>query len=155
MRLLAALLVAAACTAPTTVPAPTTSADVTLTSATQAATTSPVLTLHWMSLSLHSEPRYRLLYEGGAAGSFTQLRLIGPDSRIVAVADGVPSAGEALRLCGQSAPGRYGAVRATLILATQDLLSDLIRRPDAYRVEVLLAGSWTTVALVNECHGQE
>lgn len=108
-----------------------------------------------MSLSLHNEPRYRLLYEGGSEGSFTQLRLIGPDGRVVAMADGVRSADEVIRLCGRNAPASYGAVRATLILATQDLLSDVIRRPDAYRVEVISGGSWMRVALVNECHGQE
>ncbi len=114
-----------------------------------------LLTLHWMSLSLHNEPRYRLLYEGGKEAAFTQLRLIGPDGRIVATADGVRSADEVIRLCGRNGPGNYGPVRATLILATQDLLSDVIRRPDAYRVEVLAGGSWLRVALVNECHGQE
>jgi hypothetical protein len=110
-----------------------------------------------MSLSLHSEPRYRLLYEGGSETSFTQLRLIGPDGGIVAAADAVPSADEVIRMCGggRGASTSYGALRATVILPTQALLGDVIRRPDAYRVEVLSRGSWVPVALVNECHGQE
>ena len=107
-------------------------------------------------MSLHSEPHFRLLYEGGSEGSFTQLRLIGPDGRTVAAADAVRRADQVLLLCGgRGGQGGYGALRVTLILATQDLLSDVIQRPDTYRVEVLSAGNWTPVALINECHGQE
>jgi hypothetical protein len=107
-----------------------------------------------MSLSLHSEPHYRLLYEGGKEASFTQLRLIGPDGRSVTTAASVPSAGESLVLRGREA-ATYGPLRSTLILPSQDVLHDVIQRPDSYPVEALVGGSWLRVALVNECHGQE
>jgi hypothetical protein len=106
-------------------------------------------------MSRHNEPRYGLLYEGGGADSFTQLRLVGPDAGIVAVADAVSSAGEPVGLCFQSAPGHFGALRAMLTVPTHDVFWDVIRRPDAYRVEVFSAGAWAPVKVVNECYAQE
>ena len=108
-----------------------------------------------MSMSGHNEPRYRLLYEGGGVGSFTQVRLVGPDGRIVAAADAFSSAGEPVGLCFQSAPGRFGALRAMLTVPTYDVFRDVIRRPDAYPVEVFSAGAWAPVTVVNECYAQE
>lgn len=154
--ILVAVWLSAACTVPRTLPTPSTLPNATSAASAVTATASTArLTLHWMSLSLHSEPRYRVLYEGGSDASFTELRMVGPDGRIVATAASVPSADESLRLCGRDAPATYGPVRATLILPTQDVLHDVIQRPEAYPVEALVGGSWLRVALVNECHGQE
>jgi len=110
-----------------------------------------------MSFSHHSEPRYQLLYEGGEGTSFTELRLIGPDGAVVATVPATPSATETLRLCsgGRSGPTTYGPLRTTLILPTQDILGDVIRRPDAYRVEVKVNSAWVGASLVNVCHAQE
>jgi hypothetical protein len=152
---LVAVLVSSACAAPRTVSTPSISPDATpARSAATANASSAPLTLHWMSFSAHSEPRYRLLYEGGKEASFTQLRLIGPDGRIVAAAASVASADDSLGMCAR-APRTYGPIRTTLILASQDVLHDVIQRPDAYPVEVLVNGSWLRVGLVNECHAQE
>ena len=125
--------------------------------ASSAAPLATPIVVHWMSWSGAAEPRYRLLYEGGDANAFTQLRLIDPNGTIVLVSGAVPSASEALRMCGgggRSGRTSYGALRVTLIVPTQELLGDVIRRPDTYRVEVLINGIWSAARAVEECHAQ-
>ena len=152
---LVAVLVSAACAMPRTASTPSTSPDATPTRSAATATASIApLTLHWMSWSAHGEPHYRLLYEGGKEASFTQVRLTGPDGRIVAAARSAPSADDPVGMCAR-APGSYGPLRTTLILPSQDVLHDVIQRPDAYPVEALVGGSWLRAALVNDCHAQE
>jgi hypothetical protein len=104
-----------------------------------------------MSFDTNIEPRYRLLYEGGDV-PFTDVRLLAPDGSLVAQAMAVPTTTEVMRMCGR--PLTYGPLRATLAVPTQSVLGDVIRRPDAYRVEARIAGEWKPAALVNECHGQ-
>jgi hypothetical protein len=109
-------------------------------------------TLHWMSFQTNVEPNYRLLYEGGSDVRFTDVRLLAPDGTVVGQAVAVPTANEVMRICGS--PATYGPLRATLAVPTQSGLGDVIRRPDAYRVEARIAGEWKPAALVNDCHGQ-
>jgi hypothetical protein len=112
--------------------------------------------LHWMSLSGHSEPRYRLFFEGGEGTPFTELRLVQADGTVVAAGLAAPSANEPIRLCGRGgASSSYGPLRVTLALQTQEQLSDLIRHPESYAVDVLANRSWIRAGLVNECHAQE
>jgi hypothetical protein len=121
-------------------------------------TTAPAsgVELHWMSLSGHSEPHYRLLYEGGEGRPFTELRLVQADGTVVAAGLAGPSASEPIRLCGRGGTSsNYGPLRVTLALQTQEQLSDLIRHPESYAVDVLVNGSWIRSGLVNECHAQE
>lgn len=135
-------------TPPSAIPSATTSPTPTPTPSTAAA----ALTLHWMSFETPIEPRYRLLYEGGGDVGFTEVRLLAPDGSVVAQATAVPTATEVMRMCGRSLI--YGPLRATLAVPTQSVLADVIRRPDAYRVEARIAGEWKAAGLVNECHGQ-
>lgn len=147
LALAATLLVSCASGATTTAASPTAPASA----------TASAIVLHWMSFSRHSEPRYQLLYEGGEGTPFTELRLLGPDGAFMSTAPATASATEPMRLClsGRSGPTTYGPLRATLILSTQDMLGDVIRRPDAYRVEVRVNSAWVGASLVNVCHGQE
>jgi hypothetical protein len=135
---------------PTPTPAPSTTATA---SASPTPTPSPGLTLHWMSFEANDEPHHRLVYEGGSDVLFTDVRLLAPDGTVVAQAGAVPTASEAMRMCARPAP--FGPIRATLALPTAELLSDVIRRPEAYRVEVRIAGEWKVAAAVNECHMQQ
>jgi hypothetical protein len=124
---------------------------------------SSVLVLHWESLQLHAEPRYRLLFEGGDPGGFSELRLRGADEAVVAAGTPVSSATEVIRMCGgihgpmkTGLPwAAYGALRVTLVLRSQEQLSDVIRYPERYRVDVLVGGEWQPARLIHECDGQE
>ena len=136
----------------TTTPTAAASATTSPTPTPMASTPPAALTLHWMSFDTPVEPRHRLLYEGGGEVRFSDVRLLAPDGSVVAQATAVASATEVMRMCGRSLP--YGPLRATLAVPTQSILGDVIRRPDAYRVEALIAGEWKPAALVNECHGQ-
>jgi len=145
LALAASLLISCASVTPTPPASPAASA-----SATRAA-----VVLHWMSFSSHSEPRYRLLYEGGEGTPFTELRLVAPDGTVTASGPATPSASEVMRLCSRSGTTTYGPIRVTLILPTQQALGDVIQRPDAYRVEAMVNSVWVGVQLILECHGQE
>lgn len=114
---------------------------------------SPAFVLHWMSFSAHDEPHHRLLFEGGSEVPFTDARLVAPDGAVVAQAPAVPTARELIRMCGR--PIVFGPLRSTLAVPTQHVFNDVIRRPEAYRVEVRVAGQWIAAALVNECHVQQ
>lgn len=118
------------------------------------------LLLHWMSFAHHQEPRNQLLFEGGELGSFTALRLIGPDGTTMATANPVPAAEQVMRFCAGNpktgaAPPVYGALRVTLNLASQHQMHDVIASPERYRVEVLAFGSWRQARLELICHAQE
>lgn len=152
-----ALVVAVACapntsTVPTS-PSPFTALATASPTPRASSTPSPALTLHWISFEANDEPHHRLLYEGGTDVAFTDVRLLAPDGTVVAQAAAVPTASEAIRMCARPVP--FGPVRATLALPTAELLSDVIRRPEAYRVEARVAGEWKVAAAVNECHMQQ
>jgi hypothetical protein len=139
---------------PTPIAAPSTTATPSASpTPTATPTPSPALMLHWMSFEANDEPHHRLVYEGGTDAAFTDVRLLAPDGTVVAQAAAVPTASEAMRMCARPVP--FGPTRATLALPTAELLSDVIRRPEAYRVEARIAGEWKVAAAVNECHMQQ
>jgi hypothetical protein len=140
---------------PAATPTPITTASTSASpspSSTASPNPAPALTLHWMSFGAHTEPRYRLIYEGGSDVAFTEVRLLGPDGTVVAQAVAVPVASEVMRLCSLAGP--FGPTRATLA-STRELFNDVISRPDAYRVEARVAGEWKAAAVVVECHLME
>jgi hypothetical protein len=141
---------------PAATPTPNTTASTSASpspSSTASPNPAPALTLHWMSFGAHTEPRYRLIYEGGSDVPFTEVRLLGRDGTVVAQAVAVPVAGEVMRMCSLAGP--FGPTRATLALPTRELFNDVISRPDAYRVEARVAGEWRAAAAVVECHAME
>ena len=114
---------------------------------------SPAFVLHWMSFSTNDEPHHRLLFEGGSDVAFTDVRLLAPDGAVVAEGPALPTARELIRMCGR--PIAFGPLRATWAVPTQPAFNDVIRRPEAYRVEARVAGHWIAAAVVNECHLQQ
>jgi hypothetical protein len=159
MPAVAGLLITA-CIAGTAAPVPSriaSSATASSTPGPTAAQSPSPLSLHAMSLALHSEPRYRLIFEGGDAGSFSQLRLVGVGGAIVATGDATPSSSEGIKVCSgtkTSQPPSYGALRVTLTLGSQEQLSDVIGHPERYGVEVF-DRSWQPAPFIFECHAQE
>jgi hypothetical protein len=136
---------------PTPIPTASTSASPSP-SSTASPNPAPALTLHGMSFGAHTEPRYRLIYEGGSDVAFTDVRLLAPDGVVVAQAAAVATRGEVMGICAH--PVSFGPTRATLAL-TRELFNDVISRPDAYRVEARVAGEWKAAAAVVECHAME
>lgn len=111
-----------------------------------------------MSFSHHAEPRNQVLFEGGELGTFSELRLLGQDGTLLAAGSPVPSVQHPMQL-GPGSKGQpppvFGALRVTLSLASQQQLSDVLRYPERYRVEVLTRGRWQAARFVFECSAQE
>ena len=123
----------------------------------RSATAGP-LTLHAMSVSRNATPHEQILFEGGDANAFSDLRLLGPDAVPIASGRAVPRALEVMQMCPASKSGEpppvYGALRVTLSLSSQAQLGDVIGHPERYRVEVFAHGSWQAAPFTFECHVQ-
>ena len=92
--------------------------------------------------------------EGGEPTTFTQVRLRGPDDAIIAVATASELTPEDGLLCGtgkDGGPVSFGPLRATLVLPSQSMLSEINREVRGYRVEVLTNSGWLDASLVNVC----
>lgn len=121
--------------------------------------TQGLLTLHAVSWSRDATPHEQIVFEGGHANDFSELRLVGPDGTPIASGSPVPRALEVMELCpaGKSdqPPPVYGELRVTVSLASQQQLGEIIGHPERYRVEVLTRGTWQMVPFIFECHAQQ
>jgi len=118
-----------------------------------------LLTLHAVSWSRATTPHEQIVFEGGNADEFSQLRLLGPDGTLIASGTPVPRALEVMELCPAGKSGQpppiYGELRVTVSLASQQELGDVISHPERYQVEVLARGTWQAVPFIFECHAQQ
>jgi hypothetical protein len=117
------------------------------------------LTLHAVSWSRATTPHEQIVFEGGNADEFSELRLVGPEGTPIASGTPVPRALEISLLCPAGKSGQpppiYGELRVTVSLASQEQLGDVISHPERYQVEILAHGTWQAVPFKFECHAQE
>lgn len=107
--------------------------------------------LYWASYEFHTEPRFRLIFEGGTPAP-EEVRISDMTGTVRASSLTAPVSTDPLRLCARGTT--YGTARATLSVA-EDLFRDFIRDESRFVVEVRFGGNWSQASLANLCHATQ
>jgi hypothetical protein len=124
------------------------------------ATSSPTPTvaaaahLYWASYQFTDEPKFRLMFEGGAEPAPpTDVRILDGRGASVGTAPTVPSQSEVIRMCGARNPP-FGPLRATVAVSADDFRL-FVATPAAYRVEARVGGAWVTTSMTRVCDASQ